>query len=473
MKLFVANSLGGRWMKINIASFFLGFLLVSNSYAANWVKLQDNKHAKLMLDKQSITQSGKYQKAWVKIQYKTKQKNIEYPDKYYNKAKLLWYFQCEEQKSASVQVYQLLDDEQIFSAAIDVKRARFIEPVPETEIDLAMRYACKQKLAKDMVIKKAAAKNAKIEKIEQKESKKDVATKLKKEPAPKRDATVPEKETLAEAVAKKDKEPEKTEGKTQEGAGRKAGKASKENSRKKTKDKKNKLSRKSKRRKKVHWTYVGDAGPEFWGDLSPDFAGCSSGRNQSPINIEKTIATKAKPLKVFQRFPVKGMLNNGQTIQANFKAGNVLALDGVMYQMKHVSFHTPSENTIEDQSFPLEVQFVHKDPKGNLAILAVMFEEGPENKGLKKLWEHMPKKKTRRPKKLKVKVLPSELIPRKKGYYRFSGSLTEPPCTEGVIWVVKKATMTASQSQIRVLKETIGHANNRPLQPLNGRVVIE
>lgn len=132
-------------MKKFITVVLLNLILVSNSYAASWTKLQDNKHAKLMLDKQSIAESGKFQKAWVKIRYKAMQTNLQYPEKNYNNAKLLWYFHCAEKKSATAQVYQLLNDDQVYSAAIDVKRARFLEPVPETEIDIAMRYVCKRK----------------------------------------------------------------------------------------------------------------------------------------------------------------------------------------------------------------------------------------------------------------------------------------------------------------------------------------
>jgi len=131
-------ALGTKLMKKIFTVVLLNLIIMSNSYAASWTQLQDNKHAKLMLDKQSIAESGKFQKAWVKIRYKALQSNIQYPEKSYNNAKLLWYFNCAEKKSATAQVYQLLNDEQVYSAAIEVKRARFLEPVPETEIDLIL-----------------------------------------------------------------------------------------------------------------------------------------------------------------------------------------------------------------------------------------------------------------------------------------------------------------------------------------------
>jgi carbonic anhydrase len=437
----------------------LNLVLVSHSYAASWTTLQDNKHAKLKLDKQSIAESGKYQKAWVKIIYKSLQTNLEYPEKSYNNAKLLWYFNCPEKKSATAQVYQLLNDEQVYSAAIDVKRARFLEPVPETEIDIAMHYVCKRKAnLENAKAKIDAAKKAH-------ENEQATTSESTTQPAAQKVEKVAEKPVTAKEVSSSDEtEAEATDQKDKAKDSQNDSKVSKN---------KHKKEAKPKKHKKVHWKYKGSRGPEHWGDLSPDFISCKVGRNQSPIDINKTIVTPPKPLKTFQRFPALDILHNGHTVQANFKTGNIMVVDKVMYQMKQVHFHAPSENMIMGQSFPLEAHFVHVDPKGNLAVLAVMFEEGAENKALAKLWKQMPERKTRKSKQLKSKVLASQLIPRKKNYYRFSGSLTTPPCSEGVIWIVMKSTMTASKSQIDAFKKVMRHDNNRPVQPLNGRIVIE
>lgn len=450
-----------------IAFVLLNCLLISNSYAATWTQLQDNKHATLMLDKQSITSSGKYQKAWVKINYKTMQTNLEYTDKNYNNAKLLWYFNCAEQQSATAQVYQLLNDEQVFSAALDIKRARFLEPVPETEIDIAMHYVCKQKADKEAV-------KAKVEaaKVVQEQAQKPPE---KEEKLPEKPIATPENPSVTKESVKEDKAADVKVNVSKDGA------KSADGSNKETKPDDHKIDEtadekhaddKEKKPKVVHWKYKGSKGPEYWGELSPEFASCKVGRNQSPIDISKTIITTPKALKTFQQFPAKDIVNNGYTVLANFKAGNVMVVDSVMFQMTQVRFHTPSENKILGKSFPLEAQFEHVDPKGNIAILSVMYEEGPENKAIAKLWKQMPKTKTQ-PKTLQTKVLASEFIPRKKEYYRYSGSLTTPPCSEGVIWVVMKSTMTASTSQIEDFKKVMRQDNNRPVQPLNGRIVIE
>ncbi len=485
-----------RLMNIIVAIVLLNIAFIGNVYAAQWTTLHDNKHAKIMLDKQSIVESGKYQKAWVKIDYKTLQTNMEYPEKSYNNAKLLWYFNCAEQKSATAQVYQLLNEEQIYSAAIDVKRARFLEPVPETEADIAMHYVCEQK-EREAALKEKKAQAAEDAKNQANKPPEPVKKPVAAVAAP--PTVVPEtpptpdveKENLA-AVDKKidaDKTSKKADEKTSK-------KVDKQVDLKEKKDRKKELKAESeenvlnsdehddivksdakdksanKKNRAVPWKYTGSKGPEFWGDLSPDYASCKVGMNQSPINIDKTINSAPKLLKTFQRFPAVDIVNNGQTIQADFKPGNILVIDELMYQMKQVTFHAPSENQIMGKSFPLELQFLHTDANGNLAILAVMYDEGNENKAMAKLWSQMPKRKGK-PTKLNSTVLAGELMPRQKEYYRFSGSLTTPPCSEGVVWVVMKAPMTASKGQIDAFKAIMREDNNRPVQPLNGRLVIE
>ena len=179
-----------------------------------------------------------------------------------------------------------------------------------------------------------------------------------------------------------------------------------------------------------------------------------------------------KPIRGIQKFPAKDIVNNGHTVQVNFKTGNMLVLDSMSYQMKQVHFHAPSENTIHKKSFPLEAQFVHVDNKGNLTIIGVMFKEGNANPAIDKLWSQLPNKKGE-PIPIKTRVVPSELMPENRSYYRFSGSLTAPPCTEGVRWILLKTPMTASKTQIEAFERAMKHHNNRPIQPLNGRVIVE
>ncbi len=409
----------------------LSCIVSANSYAAAWVKLQENGNAKLMLDKQSILDKEKYKRAWVKVTYKAPQINAEAADKTYNLSKMLWFFDCATQTAATSQVFQYSNEELIYSAAVDYKAARFIEPVPETDIDYGMRYVCE--------IGKTDAMAQKPEKA----SKTDIAKKPevgeKKAIEDNQEKPVEEKPAVTETAP-----PAKVEAKSAD----------------------NKLDHKK------HWTYEGKEGPENWGKLSTEFSQCDTGRNQSPINIDQTIHASLKQLKTLQKFPGKDIVNNGHTIQVNFKEGNMMVLDNAPFQMKQVHFHTPSENTLHGKSYPLEAHFVHANSRGELTVIGVVFEEGKPNEALEHLWNEMPKE-IDKPVPLKSRVLPGELIPQNRTYYRFSGSLTTPPCSEGVRWILMKTPMTASKSQIELFKQAIHHDNSRPVQPLNGRPVLE
>jgi len=425
-------------------------LIMSDGEAATWVKLHENGNAKLLLDKQSITQKDALSRAWVKIEYKSPQVNADSADKTYNLSKLLWYFDCNAQKSATSQVFQYLNTETVFSAAIDVKSAEFIEPVPETELDVAMRYVCARKPAKSENVVAAAskplAKPAAEKKTDAKSAEIDKATAEAKPEAKTPEVKAEAKPETKTEVKTAQEKPEPT-------------KSAKEKSAKEEKH-------------GAHWAYEGKEGPENWAKLKPEFATCDVGRNQSPINIDEAIDAPLKPLKGIQKVTAKEILNNGHTVQANFKFGNMLLLDDVPYQMKQVHFHAPSENTIKGKSYPLEAHFVHADKAGNLTVIGVMFKEGKANTGLEKLWAQMPKE-AGAPIPLKAKVSASEMIPDNRDYYRFSGSLTTPPCSEGVRWLLLKTPMTASKEQIAAFEEVMHHHNNRPVQPLNGRLVVE
>ena len=412
--------------------------------AASWVKLSDNKMAKMQLDKQTILKQDKYKKAWVKIEYKTIQKNVEGVEKEYNLSKSLWFFDCATQKSATGQVFQYLDDELVYSIAIDINQAEFIEPAPETEVDIAMRYVCRGATVGLASDKKGTEKNE-----------------VKKSPA----STA----TPSSKVIKEVDESKKTEVKNKKEAPEVKPDLNL------SKSSSAKLPTKINDKNTValaNWGYDGKEGPENWAKLSADYATCDTGRNQSPVNIQVALHAPMLPLKMSQRFPAKEILNDGHTVQVNFSKGNILVLDGIAYQLKQLDFHAPSEHQINGKSFPLEAHFVHADSKNNLTIMAVMFKEGDENTALANLWLQMPAAPSA-PTALKSRVIPSDLIPKVTNYYRLSGSLTSPPCTEGVSWLVMKAPMSASKAQIEAFKNVVHQHNNRPIQPMNGRVVVD
>lgn len=220
------------------------------------------------------------------------------------------------------------------------------------------------------------------------------------------------------------------------------------------------------------WSYEGETGPATWGRLSPSFAPCAVGRNQSPIDIHGAFKTSRREFRANYRQAGKEIVNTGHTVQINFSPGNTLELDDGLYELKQVHFHTPSENRIAGKSFPLEAHFVHMDAKGDAAVIAVMFEEGKNSPAWKQISAMLPDAKGEST-KLKAVFTADQTMPQSKGYYRFSGSLTTPPCSEGVPWLVMKTPLSASKEQIQTLAKVMHGHNNRPIQPLNGRVIVD
>ncbi len=222
----------------------------------------------------------------------------------------------------------------------------------------------------------------------------------------------------------------------------------------------------------VHWTYSGAEGPEYWGELDPEFSDCSSGKNQSPVDLTEMIEGNLPPIEFQYKAGENEILNNGHAIQINYTPGSTISVSGHTFELKQFHFHSPSENTIEGHSYPMEAHFVHADKDGNLAVIAVMFELGEENAELEKAWAHMPElagEKHSLPSMLDAKAL----LPANLDYYRFNGSLTTPPCSEGVWWLVMKHFDTASKAQVDKFANILQHPNNRPIQPLNARMIVQ
>lgn len=222
----------------------------------------------------------------------------------------------------------------------------------------------------------------------------------------------------------------------------------------------------------AHWGYEGKTGPKNWGDLDKKYHMCKEGMNQSPINITKTADAELDPIEFGYKPSRINVVNNGHTIKADYDAGSDISIDGRYFELKQFHFHTPSENHIEGKSYPMEAHFVHADRYGNLAVVGVVYEIGEADEELEKIWENMPKKNGAHYKS-KHTVDGMKLLPSDKAYYRFSGSLTTPPCSEGVLWLVLKQPMTASKAQVQKFHKLFHHDTNRPVQPLNARKVLQ
>ncbi|QOY55729.1 carbonic anhydrase family protein [Candidatus Sulfurimonas marisnigri] len=227
----------------------------------------------------------------------------------------------------------------------------------------------------------------------------------------------------------------------------------------------------------THWGYTGHEGPENWGNLDPKNFMCKDGRNQSPINIEeRSIVTTTKGLdkiKFNYATEAENVVNNGHTIQVNVKSGSSINVDGIEFNLKQFHFHTPSENQIESKHFPLEAHFVHVSEDGQLAVVALMFEDGKENKKIKKIWDHMSEHAGETKGCGTHAVAPKDFLPSKKDYYRFDGSLTTPPCSEGVRWFVFQNYTYVNKEQVKKFAEIMGGKDNRPIQPINARKVLK
>lgn len=221
-----------------------------------------------------------------------------------------------------------------------------------------------------------------------------------------------------------------------------------------------------------HWGYAGEAGPENWSKVDPKFAMCALGRNQSPIDLTGFVEADLEPLKFAYKAGAADIVYNGHTVQVDYAPGSTLTVAGRTFELKQFHFHAPSENRIGGKQFPLEGHLVHADKDGNLAVVAVMFQDGGANALLAKLWEKMPAKAGEKA-TLPAGLSAAQLLPADRDYYRFNGSLTTPPCSEGVWWLVMKQPVSASKAQVGQFSKTVGFANNRPIQPVNARPVLQ
>lgn len=218
------------------------------------------------------------------------------------------------------------------------------------------------------------------------------------------------------------------------------------------------------------WSYSGETGPDHWGDLEHSSV-CANGVNQTPINLKDFIDAELEDISFTYKSKAKNFINNGHTVQVNFEKGNSFTVEGKTFNLIQYHFHTPSENNIMDKSFPMEVHLVHADTDGNLAVIGVMFEEGDENPGLAKILKAVPEKSGDK-NIIKDDVFPTDLLPKERGYYRFNGSLTTPPCSENVHWFIMKESISISKEQLKVLEKVMHAPNNRPIQPTNARPIL-
>jgi len=224
---------------------------------------------------------------------------------------------------------------------------------------------------------------------------------------------------------------------------------------------------------KGNWSYEGETGPQHWGDLSPEFIMCKIGKNQSPIDINERFTVKActKPIGFHYAADVKAVKHTGYSVKALAEGKSFIVVDGKKFYLKQFHFHTPSEHTVNGKYYPMEMHLVHADEEGNLAVVGVFFKVGRENATLERVLSAAPSEGGKK-NALTEPINPYDLLPANKDYYRYSGSLTTPPCSEGVRWFVMKEPLELSQEQLARFQELMGK-NNRPVQPVNARRILK
>lgn len=217
-----------------------------------------------------------------------------------------------------------------------------------------------------------------------------------------------------------------------------------------------------------HWDYDGNDGPDHWGELDPAFETCKKGQNQSPIDISAPSESPLAPIKFdYQTIPLN-IVNNGHTIQVNAPKGSTITVGDKKYELLQFHFHSPSEHKSGGKASDMEVHLVHKNQEGQLAVVGVFINKGKENPLVKTIWEHLPAKAGAEEAVKGVMINPADFLPASRTYSNYPGSLTTPPCSEGVNWIVMNKPIEVSEAQIKKFTSIVP-MSARPVQPLNGR----
>ena len=223
----------------------------------------------------------------------------------------------------------------------------------------------------------------------------------------------------------------------------------------------------------IHWTYQDLTGPDHWAELDPSFATCTSGQTQSPINLTAADSVDLVDPDFHYELVPLNLLNNGHTVQIPYAPGSYIMVDGEQYNLLQFHFHSPSEHVVEGKAQSAELHLVHQSESGQLAVVAVLLQ-GDEQisedlAGYRELSQALPAKagdKIRTEKTINAQAL----LPKATTTYRYSGSLTTPPCTESVNWLVMTEPVKLPLEQISQYEKLLNH-NNRPIQPVNRRNV--
>ena len=217
------------------------------------------------------------------------------------------------------------------------------------------------------------------------------------------------------------------------------------------------------------WGYSGPGAPDKWASLSDDYRACGEGMAQSPVNIAGYAPGDAAPVAFHYPGMSTSARNNGHTIYLDYEPGNGISVGALNYTLLGIHFHSPAEHTLDGESFTAELHLVHQDDSANLAVVALLFRAGAPSSIVSALLDAAPE--VGETVDLEPGAKAAAFIPAQLGYYGYNGSLTTPPCTEGVRWLVMREIGTVSPEQAAKMQKLTGGPNNRPVQPLGQRTI--
>lgn len=219
-----------------------------------------------------------------------------------------------------------------------------------------------------------------------------------------------------------------------------------------------------------HWSYAGATGPDKWGELDAASKVCAVGTQQSPVDITGPIKAQLPPLKIAWGKTVDTIVNNGHTIQVNAAEGSTLTVGKDAYTLLQFHFHRPSEHLIGGKSFPMEAHFVHRNAAGGLAVVGALMATGRSNPVFNKIVGTMPAQQGPAV-KADAGINPNGLLPSERDYYRYPGSLTTPPCSETVEWLLLTNPIQVAEADVGAFTK-LYPMNARPVQQVNRRSLL-
>ncbi len=380
----------------------------ASALAANWIGIGSKDKARIEIDNGSIhTTSDKNLRIWYREVY-AKPKTPDSGAFSYTRLTTLSEFQCDKRLSAPIQrIYTAADGSELKTESFDSREPKPV--IPDSALETVLTYACKH------------------------QNKPVVAIPPPPPPPPPPIVEAPKKSNNGRKEEPSPPPPPPP------------------------------------------WSYKGNNGPDKWGSLSYDYAACTLGQRQSPIDIRNTVHADLPPIKFSYKPSPLSIIDDGHGIRVDTPNGGSITVDGVIYELQYLRFHKPGEMKINGKAADMDVQLVHQSKTGQSAILTLMIEADKAKKGkaqevIRTLWNELPLEQDKLVTHAEIKIDPTLLLPSKVNYFTFIGSLTTPPCTEGVLWLVLKTPVLASKEQIAGFG-TIYKGNVRPVQAVNERVI--